>query len=490
MLPEVYAPRPVRPPTPSLANIDPECPPASKRPRLSPLPLPSPAPSIDHYHFHLQRPSSCPDGAESPTKPSASRKRGLEGFDHDCTPANKRRRLSPASLSTTVLEWVFQVSRYSNYSTSFPQARPRSAPPDFSSRRQLRPLEHDALQPASLAGLNQMSRSDVLRLSSVASSQSGRRSTSSPLYRSLIRNNNVILDPSGRRMPREIKDLLDVHILKGRDSPPLTDAEVFEVVDTAEDLLDSAESRATDLIGTKAFPVKRLGIAEGRNVQWTIDPLPTNSDYPHPLSAPKPDCHYGYPLGHKSNWTRAEMAVVDHRTAQPYTQPTRENLFPFYMLEIKAEPTGGVLYVAENQAVGSGVHSVESLRWLLSEAFPSEVPKATDAVAFTAAVTPRIAVFYICWFSEQDQCHFMSMFKIVSFMNGPPKPDIQECRNINKSIIDYGNTLRQATIRNALGRLNPIPPHWKKSRPATTVTEGPPTSVGVDETESSKSRRR
>ena len=291
-------------------------------------------------------------------------------------------------------------------------------------------------------------------------------------------------------MPQEIKDLLDTNILKGRDSPPLTGAEVFEVVDTAEDLLDYAESKASDLIGTKAFPVKRRGIAEGRNVQWTTDPLPTNPDYPHQLSAPKPDRHYGYPIGHKSDWTDAEMAVVDHRTAQPYTQPTRENLFPFYMLEIKAEPTGGVLYVAENQAVGSAVHSVESLRWLLSEAFPSEVPEATDAIAFTGAITPRAAVFYICWYSEKDQCHFVSKFKNVSFMEGPERPDIQECRNVTKSIIDYGAVVRQAVIRKALRKLNPVPPHWKKSRPASAVAETPPTSFSVDETRSSKSQRR
>lgn len=122
--------------------------------------------------------------------------------------------------------------------------------------------------------------------------------------RSLIRRNNIILDPSGRKMPQEIRDLLNTHILKGRETPPLTDADVFEVADTAEDLLDCGESKASDLVGTKAFPVNRHGIAEGRNLKWTTDPLPTNSKSPYRLSAPKPDHHYGYPIGHKSNWTQ------------------------------------------------------------------------------------------------------------------------------------------------------------------------------------------
>ena len=434
----------------------------TKEPWLSPLSLQSPTPSIGSQDPQIE-PSNCLHQAEQP-KPLASRKRVLEP-DPDIAPASKHPRLHPSS---TVQSWISEVPR-PKHSYSSPDLRPSSAPPIFSSREQIPSLDHDA-QPASLAALAQMSQPDAQQPSSAGSTQSGRPSTSSPLYRSLIRRNKIILDPSGRKMPQEIKDLLDTHILKGRNSPPLTDAEVHEVVDTAEDLLDYAESKASDLIGTKAFPVQRRGIAEGRNVQWTTEPLPTNPNYPHRLSAPKPDRHFGYPLGQKSDWTDAEMAVVDHRAAQAFTQPTRENLFPFYMLEIKAESTGGTLYIAENQAVGSGVHSVESLRWLLSEAFPSEVPSASDAVAFTGAVTPRAAVFYICWFSVENQCYYVSKFKSVSFLDGPEKPDVQECRNVTKSIIDYGVVVRQAAIRKALARLQPVPPHWKKSRRANTET--------------------
>lgn len=87
------------------------------------------------------------------------------------------------------------------------------------------------------------------------------------------------------------------------------------------------------------------------------------------------------------------MAVVHQQMARPYAQLTRENLFPFLMLEIKSEATGGTLYVAENQAVGCGVHSIQSLRWLLKKALPSDVPAVTDAAAFTVAISSRPAVF-------------------------------------------------------------------------------------------------
>ena len=289
-------------------------------------------------------------------------------------------------------------------------------------------------------------------------------------------------------MEKEIQELLDTHILKRGESQPLTEAKVRGIVDTAVDLLDFAEGKASDLIETEAFPVKRPGIAEGRNVQWSTDALPFNPQYSHQLSAPKPDRHYGYPLGHKSSWTDQEMAVVDHRTAQPYTQPTRENLFPFLMFEIKSEATGGVLYVAENQAVGSGVHSVGSLRWLLTQAFPSKAPKSTDAVAFAGAVTPRAAAFYVLWYSEQRGRYIMSKFKNVSFMDGPERPDIQQCRDVVENVMAYGLGERQRIVKEALAELYPIPSHWKKSRSASTLTETTPSSLD-EEARSVRSRR-
>lgn len=59
---------------------------------------------------------------------------------------------------------------------------------------------------------------------------------------------------------------------------------------------------------------------------------------------------------------------MNHLKARPYTQPARGNSFPFLMIEIKSEAAGGTLHVAENQAAGSGSHSVNSISWLLQEA--------------------------------------------------------------------------------------------------------------------------
>ena len=428
--------------------------------------------------LHLQHPGHHP--SRSPSQPTLKRKRTFEDPDPDRAPSKKQcRPQSPYSSSElSVRRWLSQVPR------------PETPPLGLVSTETSAPIAELIDRPCSAPARIEMSQPNGRWPASAASTSNTRPGTSDPLYRSLIYRNNIILDPSGREIEKEIQELLDTHIAKGRDSPPLTEAEIFDVVDTAVDLLDHTEGRASDLIESKAFPVKRRGITEGRNVQWSTDALPSNPKYPHQLSAPKPDRHYGYPLGHKSDWTDEEMGVIDHRTAQPYTQPTRDNLFPFLMLEIKSEAAGGSLYVAENQAVGSGVHSVGSLRWLLTQAFPSEVPATTDAVAFTGAVSPRAAVFYITWWSEKRHRYIMSKFRSVSFMEGPERPDIQQCKNVIKNMLDYGLSVRKSIIKKALVQLNPIPTYWKKSRSAPTITETPPTSPVADEARSSKIRKK
>lgn len=202
--------------------------------------------------------------------------------------------------------------------------------------------------------------------------------------------------------------------------------------------------------------------------------------YPPQLAAPKPDRHSGY-LSRVSEWTDKEMAVVNHRTVHPYAQPTMENIFPFLMFEVKFEATGGVLCPAENQAVGSGVHSVSSLRWLHEEAVLAKAPKTTDAVAFTGAVLPRAAVLYIEWNSEKKKRCIISKCNDIPFLNGPKRPDVQNCRNLTKHVLDRGVNIRQVTIRNALAELSPIPLHWEKSSLAISIIKTPSTSFIADQ---------
>lgn len=286
-------------------------------------------------------------------------------------------------------------------------------------------------------------------------------------------------------MSPEVKELVETHIRKGRSSPPLKQAERFGVVDQVMKVWDKAGPILSDITKTLAFPVERSGIAEGRDTLWSTKPLPSNSKYSYALPAPKPDRHYGYPTGQDSDWTDSEIAVVDHRVARPYAQPTRENLFPFFMIEIKSEATGGTLYAAESQAAISGAHSVHALLWLRSQADPLRTRLSTDSVVFTAAVSQRNVVFHVHWWSpENDKVH-MSYIDSFAFMKNL---DSQGCRDLVNNILDYGLEVRQPIVREALKSLHPIPKQWKKARPASAVADVAE-SFTSDEGRASQSQR-
>ena len=234
------------------------------------------------------------------------------------------------------------------------------------------------------------------------------------------------------------------------------------------------------------FPLKHSrGIGEGGNTLWSTDPLPNNPRYQYPLAGPKPDVHLGYSTGQRSQWSFEESNVIDHRVAQPYTQPARDNTFPFLIFEIKSEAAGGTLWHAENQAAGSGSRSVSALSWLLDQA--SVTSSTTDKVAFTATLTHREVIFYIHWQSPEDRRFYMSYLKRYSSLEAE---DIRGCNNTVKNIIDHALGPRKETIKTALQALFPFPENWKTSRTADSVSSTPATSFVSESTRTGKRHRR
>ena len=149
-------------------------------------------------------------------------KRALEDGDINCSPTRKRRRLqSPTYLPSPspIDEWLSTVPRTS----SPPSSRPRSAPAQFSGREALTTVGN--YQPVSLATIQRMSQAhgQSLKRGSTASSQNLRPSTSHPIYRSLLFNNGILMDYTGRRMPTEVREVMDKQVLQGRSSPSLSE---------------------------------------------------------------------------------------------------------------------------------------------------------------------------------------------------------------------------------------------------------------------------
>ena len=286
-------------------------------------------------------------------------------------------------------------------------------------------------------------------------------------------------------MPEELRTFASTQILKQRESPQLGDERVSKVIDTMEELADSTEGPTAKLIRTDMFPFERPGIAEGGNSPWSTAALPNNPEYQYDVSAPKPDTHFGYPTNQRSGWSYAQSNVITHPVARPYAQPARGNTFPFLMVEMKSEAAGGTIYVAENQAAGSGSHSVNALLWLLREAGTYDSSSLTDTIAFTITMSHREAIFYLHWYSEADRRYYMSFLKSYSSVIAK---DIRACNNTIKNIIDHGLGARKTGIGIALEALFPFPQHWKQARPPSTAPLTPATSF-ADEARPNKKKR-
>ena len=320
-------------------------------------------------------------------------------------------------------------------------------------------------------------------------SQSGKPTTSSPLYRETIFYNNVIMDLNGMRIPQTLKDFVKSDILKERTSPSLSDAAVSEVMEKAAKLADSTEGPTNTIIRSDMFPLGHVGVTEGGNTLWNTVALPRNPDYEHELSAPKPDAYLGYSQGQETNWSPHQANVINHPKAKPYTKPGRGNSFPFLMAELKAEAAGGTLYVAENQAAGSGSHSVNSVLWLLQEAKKQGLTNddwLKDTLSFSAVISHRLVVFYIHWYSEDQKRFYMSYVKSYSTVEAA---DIRACNSTVKNIVDYALGTRKTRISAALQQLSPIPAQWNPPKMSSTTRSTSVSSVFGDDRSSKKGRK-
>lgn len=437
--------RPVRSLKRPLEDIDPECPPASKHSR--PSPLPSPTSFIDDQLSKKLHTIGCLNSGLSSQRRRNTSKRIRTEPDSKCIPAsNSPQQPSPGpSPTSSIYDWLSTL-------------RPGKTPASIIDG------ETSSINPSSASPSVSQSASDQIfekgsesaARGSAASTQTGKSDTTSALYRSRLFNNGIQMDHTGEKIPKEIKDFLETKILSDPASPQLSIETLREISDTAVLLADSAEGSVAALVGTDMFPLKRRDVGPGGNTKWSTMALPKSPKYPLPLVAPKPDFHYGYPTGQLSQWSLEENAVCDHRIAQPFSQPARGNRCPFLVIETKAEAAGGTLWLAENQAAGSGSHCVNSMRWIFEQA--SEVHSIVDSVAFTAVLTQREVIFHVHFYSEQDQRFYMSF--IANFLTTRFE-DIQRCHSTVQHIISFGLDARQKKVRGALKKLFPFPEDWK-----------------------------
>ncbi|MCJ1395232.1 hypothetical protein MMC18_008115 [Xylographa bjoerkii] len=452
---DVLCPTPVRDLKRTLADLDSDFEPASKRTRLPPNPLPTPPYSTKNEHSEQSKPLSDPPDWRHRLKSSL-----LRPLDTQYRPPIKQ---LPANSQLSA--WLNAVPYHRSYSSSaipytcsLPSSlseleRPQSCPAYFDLVRPNRPASDsfalDFIEPKhkrarlTLTALQEMAQQQLQNAESIGppfnSSSNKPPGTSDAAYMNTLFGHGIIMDSSGRKIPKELK-LLKERILQQRSSPQLDDEAVFEVMDTAEELAYSSE--------------------EGENTQWNTIALPNNPKCDIKLSAPKPDAYLAYQHGQKSPWTVEQNNVVNYYRVRPYSQLAKRNTFPSILFELKSESAGGVLTNAEAQAAGSGSHSVNAVLWLLEKAKAAgltEVDIMKDTVSFSIVAPHRQVVVYLHWLEPMAKHFYMSYLRSYSTFE---VDGIRGCNNTIKNMIDNANGPRQITIGKALVILEPVIDSW------------------------------
>jgi hypothetical protein len=296
------------------------------------------------------------------------------------------------------------------------------------------------------------------------SAVSERYKVSSPLYRGALKMNAIVIDNSGRKIPDDVRDFVNKHIRKARTSPGLEEEEQDSIVKMIEEIWDSPEATISDIIKPPLFPITEPALAQGRDLLWSSRPLPQNPEYP--LVKPKTDRHLGFPPTLKSNWSMEELAAADHSKVRPCSQPTRENIFPSFLIEVKSEASGGTLYAAEGQLATAGAYRVRSLMWILDQVDPDRIQSSRDALIFSAAVSQRDLVTHVHYFNPQSNTFYMSYIDSFHLMK-----DTQGCRDYVKNVVEWLLEIQQPLVRETLTALHPITKTWKNARTVGAITD-------------------
>lgn len=443
-------------------------------------------------------------------KPKRSLKRSLNALDPELQEPKAKRRCQEElsirdwadhvalSIEKSRTQSVPATALPSKAVTGHPQSQ--SVPPEFHANLQPPTVEdllgrpkcddsqafravEDLERPESRSAINEMgdrrdnrsNRSNLSRRDNDSFSQFTnegkipRGNVESRDYRNILEHNGVRMDLTGDYISPTVQSLLDSQILKKRTSPPLPQNILRSTRMDMNQWGNSTENAYNQVMSSAMFPVRRPGLNLGGNSQWSTAALPPNPDFPIAISTPKPDYHLGYANDFTAGFTDKQAYVLSHPHSKSYLKPGTDNSLPFLTFELKSEATGGNLYVAENQAAGSGTCSLRAVQWLFDQTGSARSDKLKDIVTFSIAASGRVAVLSVHWRSEKDKKDYMSHVK--SFLTTELE-HIQQCHDAVKNIIDYGVGARRTGLGEALEALFPLSQQWSKRSARAAELDG------------------
>ena len=288
----------------------------------------------------------------------------------------------------------------------------------------------------------------------------------SPDYRDELQNHYVYIDTYGKSMPESVRTSAQELFQKARNSPDLSDEELFAIRDELSQLVNADEGTTRQgFDAAHLFPTRKTymdKIAVGASVPFDRTALPfTRGLNLPPIVTPKPDIHYGYP---RDSFTPVESAVMRHNRLNAFSHPTTATYWPFFAVEFKSASRGGTRWVADNQNAGTGCHCVNSIETLLKYTRKAEVQRQTiDSLAFSCVADADFGSLWVHWQdlrTDEGSSRFLS--SEVDNFSFRKLNDLRQFRACVRNIIEYGIDKRLDTIKKALADCLSLIPQWDK----------------------------
>lgn len=120
-----------------------------------------------------------------------------------------------------------------------------------------------------------------------------RMGPSNLIYRSVFQTNGVQIDHTGKKYPPIVVNPSIVSYFCERSTKLLSE-EVVDVRRAVLQIESEPEECVRDLASTALLPISYRDQARGGDIIWNTECLPNDPNYPHIITAPKPDIHIGY----------------------------------------------------------------------------------------------------------------------------------------------------------------------------------------------------
>ena len=277
-----------------------------------------------------------------------------------------------------------------------------------------------------------------------------------PRFRDLLSKRNIFVNDT--KPSTELMKRVTEIITNKEPSSEMDDALAKKLADQEWSLETSQETELIfDLVKplipdiTQA-PYQSLG--RGQNKKWSIsvtvrvDPS-AGVNLPR-LPRPKPDFVFGYS---KTAFNTSQFKVsklLETKSGENYGMPDGKSMFPFLVLECKAQATGGTHFVATNQAATAGAFAMNGALELTLRISPEGNIDYDEPMFFSITIDHLMACINVHWLSKEAESgaycfHMRRILRYVLDVGG-----LKAVSRAIKNILHYGANERLTKIRGQL----------------------------------------